>query len=119
MAGHTSGVFKGQLVIASFKLPLSAIIPGPLLAAGCICLRRARASASWVLTWAAAAASGLAIEALFLVRFVRMLKTPFYNRPQPSWRALDFAIAVAATGIATIGTLAGATWSVRRRNPAV
>jgi hypothetical protein len=74
-------------------LPLCAIIPAPLLVAGGIHLRRAGASRPWTPAWAAAAAAGLGTETLFLVRLAHMLGTPFFNLPQPSWHALDFAIA--------------------------
>jgi len=113
------GLYLGEIVLAAFMLPLCAIIPAPLLVAGCIHLRRARASLPWTSAWAAAAAVGLGTEARFLVRFAHMLSTPFYNLPQPSWHALDFAIAFTAAGVVMASALISATWSASRRTPAV
>jgi hypothetical protein len=72
-------------------LPFCAVAPVLLLRSGYTYLRRAAgAGIPWTLARFAVASASLAVEALFLIRFVHWLRTPYGpNLGHVSWRALD------------------------------
>jgi hypothetical protein len=103
------------LLLACCMLPACTLIPVPLLVAGRRCVRlTARAGSRWAAAWTGAASAGIAVETLFLVRFIGLIRafgSGFPNLPEPSWNALDFSIAFMIAGGAMMVVLFGATRS--------
>jgi hypothetical protein len=107
-----------EAVLAITMIPACALIPVPLLAFVRHLLRGAiRASRVWVAAWAMTAASGVAVEGLFVWRLARFLAAPFANLPAPSWHALYFGIGYLLTGTAMMLTLAGVSRSAGTARP--
>jgi hypothetical protein len=108
-----------EAVLAVGMLTFCTAGPVLLMMAGRAYLRStAHDRGRWVTAWTAAASTSLAIEALFLVRFVHMLESSYPNLPYPSWHALDFAVGYLVDGAVLASVLIIARKSVGRTKAA-
>ena len=99
-------------VLGLCMLPVCTLIPVPLLIAGRRHLRRSLAGTRRVAAWTAIASAGVAVEALFWLRFIHLLgsSTDFRFLPDyPSWHALDFSARFLIVGAAMTGVLLSGT----------
>jgi hypothetical protein len=101
----------GLGVLGLCMLPVCTLMPVPLLIAGRRHLRRSLAGMRRVAAWTSIASAGIAVEALFWLRFVHLLgsSTDFRFLPDyPSWHALDFSAGFLIVGAAMAGILLSA-----------
>ena len=77
-------------LLEAYMMPFCAVAPFLLLRAGYTYLRRsAGAGMLWTLAWGAVASASLAVEALFLIRIVHWLRTPYGpNLGYMAWHAV-------------------------------
>jgi hypothetical protein len=94
----------------AFMLPFCAVAPVLLLRAGYTFLRHsAGAGIMWTLAWGPVASASLAVEVLFLARFVHWLGTPYGpNLGYMAWHAFDFTAGFLVIGVAMMCVLTGA-----------
>ena len=80
-------------ILDACMLPFCAVAPVLLLRSGYTYFRRAAgAGLPWTRAWCAVASASLAVEALFLIRLVHWLGTPYGpNLAYMAWHALDFS----------------------------
>jgi len=97
-------------------LPLCTLIPVPLLIAGRRCLRRSRAGTRRVAAWTAVASAGIAVEALFWLRFY-IFETRSRWLYHPSWHALELSAGFLIVGAAMAGVLLGIASPASRPTP--